>query len=315
MHDHHHFWESFDMSGRGQRGGQRAGGHGGGGPGGHGGGQRGRPFDPRMFPGAAFGFLNMFRRGGARARRGDIRSGILALLAEQPRNGYQIMQELEQRSRGMWRPSPGAVYPALQQLEDEGLIDRRVIGRRARLQSHRARPLARNGARRGERRALGNAQRRGRRRRPRDVPPAQAGRGRRPAGGGRRIDHADRRSATHPRRSATGALPTARGGRGRGRRAQRRKAPPLTATQERSPVLLDISPLRRHRDFRLLFIGQFVSFFGSMITYVAVPYRAVSADRIQPGGRPARHRPARAAASVGASGRRLLPTRWIAAGC
>jgi DNA-binding PadR family transcriptional regulator len=75
-----------------------------------------------MFPGAAFGFLNMFRRGGARARRGDIRSGILALLAEQPRNGYQIMQELEQRSRGMWRPSPGAVYPALQQLEDEGLI-------------------------------------------------------------------------------------------------------------------------------------------------------------------------------------------------
>jgi DNA-binding PadR family transcriptional regulator len=121
MHDHHHFWESFDMSGRGQRGGQRGGGHGGG-PGGHGGGHRGRPFDPRMFPGAAFGFLNMFRRGGARARRGDIRSGILALLAEQPRNGYQIMQELEQRSRGMWRPSPGAVYPALQQLEDEGLI-------------------------------------------------------------------------------------------------------------------------------------------------------------------------------------------------
>jgi DNA-binding PadR family transcriptional regulator len=122
MHDHHHFWESFDMSGRhGHRGGHRGGGHGGG-PGGQGGGDRGRPFDPRMFPGAAFGFLNMFRRGGARARRGDIRSAILALLAEQPRNGYQIMQELEQRSRGMWRPSPGAVYPALQQLEDEGLI-------------------------------------------------------------------------------------------------------------------------------------------------------------------------------------------------
>src|SRR5690242_13923261 len=128
MHDHHHFWESFDMSGHGHRGGHRGGGpggRGGGGPGGRGG---GRPFDPRMFPGAAFGFLNMFRRGGPRARRGDIRSGILALLAEQPRNGYQIMQELEQRSRGMWRPSPGAVYPALQQLEDEGMVSAESAG-------------------------------------------------------------------------------------------------------------------------------------------------------------------------------------------
>jgi DNA-binding PadR family transcriptional regulator len=59
---------------------------------------------------------------GQRARRGDIRAAILALLAEAPRNGYQIMQELEERSRGAWRPSPGSVYPALQQLEDEGLI-------------------------------------------------------------------------------------------------------------------------------------------------------------------------------------------------
>ncbi len=59
---------------------------------------------------------------GTRARRGDVRAAILALLGEQPRNGYQIMQELEQRSGGLWRPSPGSVYPALQQLEDEGLI-------------------------------------------------------------------------------------------------------------------------------------------------------------------------------------------------
>jgi len=51
-----------------------------------------------------------------------VRAAILALLAEQPRNGYQIMQELEQRSRGVWRPSPGSVYPALQLLEDEGLV-------------------------------------------------------------------------------------------------------------------------------------------------------------------------------------------------
>lgn len=77
-------------------------------------------FPPHPFgPHIAGRFL--FRRGG-RMKRGDVRAGILALLAEQPRNGYQIMQELEQRSRGMWRPSPGSVYPALQQLQDEGLV-------------------------------------------------------------------------------------------------------------------------------------------------------------------------------------------------
>jgi DNA-binding PadR family transcriptional regulator len=59
---------------------------------------------------------------GRKARRGDVRTAALLLLAEEPRNGYQIMQELQQRSGGTWRPSPGAVYPALQQLEDEGLI-------------------------------------------------------------------------------------------------------------------------------------------------------------------------------------------------
>jgi DNA-binding PadR family transcriptional regulator len=55
-------------------------------------------------------------------RRGDVRAAALALLAEEPRNGYQIIQELRERSGGVWRPSPGSVYPALQQLEDEGLI-------------------------------------------------------------------------------------------------------------------------------------------------------------------------------------------------
>jgi DNA-binding PadR family transcriptional regulator len=59
---------------------------------------------------------------GRKARRGDIRTAALLLLAEEPRNGYQIMQEVEERSDGAWRPSPGSVYPALQQLEDEGLI-------------------------------------------------------------------------------------------------------------------------------------------------------------------------------------------------
>jgi DNA-binding PadR family transcriptional regulator len=61
-------------------------------------------------------------RGGRKARRGDIRTAALLLLAEEPRNGYEIMQEVEQRSDGFWRPSPGSVYPALQQLEDEGLV-------------------------------------------------------------------------------------------------------------------------------------------------------------------------------------------------
>src|SRR5213080_1684473 len=59
---------------------------------------------------------------GRKARRGDIRTAALLLLAEEPRNGYQIMQEVEERSGGVWRPSPGSVYPALSQLEDEGLI-------------------------------------------------------------------------------------------------------------------------------------------------------------------------------------------------
>ncbi len=89
------------------------GGFGPGGPGdGRGGGRGFGPFGP-----GGFGF-----RRGPRARRGDIRAAILALLQEEPRNGYQIMQELKQRSQGMWNPSPGSVYPALQLLEDERLI-------------------------------------------------------------------------------------------------------------------------------------------------------------------------------------------------
>lgn len=59
---------------------------------------------------------------GPKAGRGDVRAAILALLREGPRNGYQIMSEIEERSSGAWRPSPGAVYPALSQLADEGLI-------------------------------------------------------------------------------------------------------------------------------------------------------------------------------------------------
>ena len=59
---------------------------------------------------------------GPRAGRGDVRSAVIALLAEQPMHGYQIIQEIGKRSGGAWKPSPGSVYPTLQQLEDEGLV-------------------------------------------------------------------------------------------------------------------------------------------------------------------------------------------------
>jgi DNA-binding PadR family transcriptional regulator len=59
---------------------------------------------------------------GTKAGRGDVRAAILAVLSGGPCNGYQIMSEIEERSGGAWRPSPGAVYPALAQLSDEGLI-------------------------------------------------------------------------------------------------------------------------------------------------------------------------------------------------
>jgi DNA-binding PadR family transcriptional regulator len=89
---------------------------------------RGREFGPGgpgfgFGPGAGFGGPGgRGHRGGRRARRGDIRAAILLLLAEEPRNGYGLMQEIEERSGGVWRPSPGSVYPALSQLEDEGLV-------------------------------------------------------------------------------------------------------------------------------------------------------------------------------------------------
>ena len=61
------------------------------------------------------------RQRGQRAR-GDVRSAVLALLAEEPMHGYQVIQEIDRRSGGSWKPSPGSVYPTLQQLEDEGLV-------------------------------------------------------------------------------------------------------------------------------------------------------------------------------------------------
>jgi DNA-binding PadR family transcriptional regulator len=96
------------------------------------GGRGGPPFEDindlialgRMWKGGPFGGHGWgpHRRGPGRARRGDVRLALLRLLAEEPRNGYQLIQAIEERSEGLWRPSPGSVYPTLAQLEDEGLI-------------------------------------------------------------------------------------------------------------------------------------------------------------------------------------------------
>ncbi|MEV0219874.1 PadR family transcriptional regulator [Streptomyces sp. NPDC050704] len=73
---------------------------------------------PAVAPAAAITAVRAHKAG-----RGDIRSAALTLLAEQPANGYQIIQYIAERSHGSWRPSPGAVYPALQGLEQDGLAE------------------------------------------------------------------------------------------------------------------------------------------------------------------------------------------------
>jgi DNA-binding PadR family transcriptional regulator len=118
MHDDE-TWEPGEHEGRRHRHGRARVRMGPGGPGGPGrrGGWGSGWGPPEMGP--WFGKVK-FR--GPRVRRGDVRAAALALLAEEPRNGYQIIQEIGERSGGVWRPSPGSVYPALQQLEDEALI-------------------------------------------------------------------------------------------------------------------------------------------------------------------------------------------------
>ncbi|MER7199278.1 MULTISPECIES: PadR family transcriptional regulator [Streptomyces] len=80
------------------------------------------PFGPGFGPGPWGGGRG--GRGGprGRARRGDVRASILALLKDRPMHGYEMIQEIAERSGGAWKPSPGSVYPTLQLLEDEGLI-------------------------------------------------------------------------------------------------------------------------------------------------------------------------------------------------
>ena len=77
----------------------------------------GRPVPPEGGP-------RGHHRGGGRGRapRGDVRTAVLLLLAEEPMHGYQLMQAISDRSGGRWTPSPGAIYPTISQLEDEGLV-------------------------------------------------------------------------------------------------------------------------------------------------------------------------------------------------
>ncbi|WP_415855322.1 PadR family transcriptional regulator [Sinomonas sp. G460-2] len=115
-HQHHHDGHGFGP------------GPGGFGPGGFGRGF-GRGFGPGFGPGRDFppGFGP---RGGRRASRGDIRAMILSLLSESPNTGYGIIQAANERTNGMWRPSPGSVYPTLQQLVDEELVEQTGEGKR-----------------------------------------------------------------------------------------------------------------------------------------------------------------------------------------
>jgi len=93
-------------------------------------------FGPEFGPGPGFGpgFGPHFGRGrgrGGRGRRGDVRAAVLLLLTERPMHGYELIQQIRERSDDIWRPSPGSIYPALSQLEDEGLvIIEKVAGRK-----------------------------------------------------------------------------------------------------------------------------------------------------------------------------------------
>ncbi|MDN4161048.1 PadR family transcriptional regulator [Nocardioides abyssi] len=101
---------------------------------GHGGGRRSGP--PPWFAGLFGAPDGREGRRGPRVRRGDVRAAILDVLAQapdaEPLNGYQVIGAITDRSQGAWRPSPGSVYPTIQQLEDEGLVETDAArGRRA----------------------------------------------------------------------------------------------------------------------------------------------------------------------------------------
>jgi DNA-binding PadR family transcriptional regulator len=94
----------------------------------------GFPFGPGG-PGGGWGGPGGPERGhrrGGRGQRPNVRPAVLALLLERPMHGYEMIQELESRTGGIWRPSPGSIYPTLQLLEDEGLIEAEATGGRKR---------------------------------------------------------------------------------------------------------------------------------------------------------------------------------------
>src|SRR5690242_10301253 len=97
------------------------GGAAGGGP--WGGPGRGKQGPPPWLTGLFGGLAQPEAPRGPRARRGDVRVAILDVLRGEPMNGYQVMQQIAERSGGAWKPSPGSVYPTIQQLEDEGLVE------------------------------------------------------------------------------------------------------------------------------------------------------------------------------------------------
>jgi DNA-binding PadR family transcriptional regulator len=90
----------------------------------------GPDFGAGFGPGGPFGPGQRGHRRGGRGSRLNVRPAILALLLERPMHGYEMIQELDARTNGIWRPSPGSIYPTLQLLEDEGLIEPEASGGR-----------------------------------------------------------------------------------------------------------------------------------------------------------------------------------------
>lgn len=92
----------------------------------HSSGQGGPPWRHGGPPPWVTGLFGVAQSGGQRGpkvRRGDVRGAILDMLSVEPMNGYQIINQIAERTGGAWKPSPGSVYPTVQQLEDEGLVE------------------------------------------------------------------------------------------------------------------------------------------------------------------------------------------------
>ena len=187
------------------------------------------------------------RRGAAsaaarRVRKGDVRAAILDLLAEGGQwNGYQLIQEIAGRTSGVWRPSAGSVYPALQQLEDEGLIAPEGEGRRRMYTLTDAGRAYARGARGRAERLLGRGRRDDRRRRhrvPRPDPPGHDGGD---GGAARGLRRPARPGACRARAGPPLAVPDP----GRGRARHGGRGPPERADGHRRGYTPDAESPRR----------------------------------------------------------------------